>query len=139
MSRLTTSQGLTAWDVAALRFAGAFLTVLPIVLWRGWPRMAPARIPAVPVFAGFGFPLCAYAGYRFAPAAHGATVMAAGLPVAAALLGAAMGQGRISPRRAASLAVVVAGSLLLAVAGGATAADAGAWRGDLLFLAAVTS
>ena len=35
VSRFSTAQAMTSWDVAALRFAGAFLTVLPIVLWRG--------------------------------------------------------------------------------------------------------
>lgn len=140
MSRLTATQGLTAWDVAALRFGGAFLTVLPIALWRGRPRIAAGRIPAVLAFAGFGFPILAYAGYQFAPAAHGATVMAAGLPVATLLLGAALGQERIGRRRAASLTVVVAGSLMLAAwGGGAAVAGPGAWRGDLLFLAAVCS
>jgi drug/metabolite transporter (DMT)-like permease len=123
--------------VAALRFAGAFATVLPIVLWRGPPRIAPERALAVLVFAGFGFPLAAFAGYQLAPAAHGATVMAAGLPVGTALLGLALGLGRISARRALSLGIVVAGSVLLAAVTG----DAweGAWKGDLLFLAAVLS
>jgi drug/metabolite transporter (DMT)-like permease len=140
MSRLTARQGLTPWDVAALRFAGAFLTVLPILAWRRrLPRIAPRRVPAVLVFAGFGFPLAAYAGYQFAPAAHGATVMAAGLPVAALALGAALGMARLTARALVSLGAVVAGSLLLVASGGGAAAGPGAWRGDLLFLAAVGS
>ncbi len=137
VSRLSTAQSMTAWDVAALRFAGAFLTVLPIALWRGPPRIAPARAFAVLASAGFGFPLAAFAGYQLAPAAHGATVMAAGLPVGTALLGLAFGLGRIGGRRALSLCVVVAGSALLAAATGG--AWEGAWKGDLLFLGAVLS
>lgn len=129
---------MTAWDVAALRFAGAFLTVLPIALWRGWPRIPPRRATAVLAFAGFGFPLCAFAGYQLAPAAHGATVMAAGLPLGTALLGLAFGLGRIGGRRALSLGIVVAGSVLLAVATAGGAWE-GAWKGDLLFLGAVFS
>ena len=137
VSRFSVARTMTAWDVAALRFTGAFLTVLPIVLWRGPPRIAPERALAVLVFAGFGFPLFAFAGYRFAPAAHGATVMAAGLPVGMALLGLAFGLGRIGGRRVLSLCLVVAGSVLLAAATGG--AWAGAWKGDLLFLCAVLS
>jgi drug/metabolite transporter (DMT)-like permease len=137
VSRFSTAQAMTSWDVAALRFAGAFFTVLPIVLWRGPPRIAPGRALAVLVFAGFGFPLGAFAGYQLAPAAHGATVMAAGLPVGTALLGSAFGLARIGGRRALSLCVVVAGSVLLAVATGG--AWEGAWKGDLLFLGAVLS
>ena len=137
VSRFSTAQAMTAWDVAALRFAGAFLTVLPIALWRGPPRIAPERALAVLAFAGFGFPLGAYAGYQLAPAAHGATVMAAGLPLGTALLGLAFGLGRVGGRRALSLGVVVAGSVLLAAATGG--AWEGAWKGDLLFLGAVLS
>lgn len=137
MSRVTTRQSLTPWDVAALRYGGSFLCVLPLLAWHGMPRLTAARWAAVLLFAGFGFPVGAYAGYQFAPAAHGATVMAAGLPVAAALLGAALGQSRITGRRAMSLAMVVAGSVLLAQA--TSGIWEGAWRGNLIFLAAVSS
>lgn len=138
VSRFSTAQGMTAWDVAALRFSGAFLTVLPIALWRGPPRIGFAKAIPVLAFAGFGFPLFAFAGYQLAPAAHGATVMAAGLPVGTALLGLLLGTGRIDGRRALGLCVVVAGSALLAAATG-DAAQEGAWRGDLLFVLAVLS
>jgi len=137
MSRLTARQGLTAWDVAALRYAGSFLAVLPLLAWRGAPRVAPRRVPAVVGFAGLGFPVLAYAGYQFAPAAHGAVIMAAGLPVLAALFGMALGLGRIGPWRAASLAIVVAGCVLLGAA--TSGVYAGAWRGDALFLIAACS
>ena len=136
MSRLTARQAMTPWDVAALRYTGAFLAVLPLLAWRGWPRIPPRRLPAILVFAALGFPLCAYAGYRLAPAAEGATVMAAGLPVAAALLGLLAGQGWIGGRRALSLGIVTAGCLVLGQA--TSGVWEGAWKGDLLFLAAVT-
>ena len=120
-----------------LRYAGAFLCVLPLMAARGLPRIAPRRLAAVLVFAGFGFPLGAYAGYQLAPAAHGATVMAAGLPAMTALLGAAAGQGGVTARRIIGLGIIILGSLMLAwVTSGAWE---GAWRGDLLFLAAVSS
>lgn len=136
MSRLTVRQALTPWDVSALRFGGAFLAALPLLLVFGRPRIPARRWPALVLLAGLCFPLCAYAGYQLAPAAQGSTVMAAGLPVAAALLGWLTGQLRIGPRRMLSLAIVVAGCLLL---GQATAGVwEGAWTGTLLFLTAVT-
>ncbi len=137
MSRFTTRQSLTSWDVAALRYAGSFVCVLPLLAWRGLPRIPPPQVAAVLVFAGLGFPILAYLGYRFAPAAHGATVMAAGLPVVATLLSLALGQMRLTGRRVASLALVVLGSLMLAQA--TSGVWAGAWIGDLIFLAAVSS
>jgi drug/metabolite transporter (DMT)-like permease len=146
VSRLGLQSALTPWDLGALRYLGALgagLVVLAVLaarrpggLMAAWPRVPPARLLPVLALAAFGFPLFAYAGYRLAPAAHGATVMAAGLPVVAALFGAALGQTRIGPGRAASLAVVVAGSVLLGVA--TSGVWEGAWRGDLLFFAAVS-
>jgi len=137
VSRFVVRDGLTPWDVAMLRYGGAFLCVLPLLALRGLPRIAPRRLPAILLFAGFGFPIGAYAGYQLAPAAHGATVMAAGLPAVTALLGLAAGLGRLTRRRLAGLAVIIAGSVLLAWT--TSGAWAGAWRGDLLFLAAVSS
>ncbi|MEO3473832.1 DMT family transporter [Roseomonas sp. CAU 1739] len=137
VSRFIVRDGLTPWDVAMLRYAGAFVCVLPLLAWHGLPRIAPRRVPAVLVFAGFGFPLGAYAGYQLAPAAHGATVMAAGLPAVTALLATACGMGRITARRLAGLGIITMGSVLLAWT--TSGAWEGAWRGDLLFLAAVSS
>ncbi|NMJ44289.1 DMT family transporter [Roseomonas sp. JC162] len=137
VSRFVVRETLTPWDVAALRYGGAFLCVLPFLALRGLPRVPVARIPAALVFAGLGFPIMAYAGYRLAPAAHGATIMAAGLPAVTAILAALAGQGMPSRRRMLGIGTIIAGSLLLAVTTGG--AWAGAWRGDLLFLAAVSS
>ena len=137
VSRFVVRDGLTPWDVAMLRYAGAFLCVLPLAFARGRPRIGPRRLAAVLVFAGFGFPLCAYAGYQLAPAAHGATVMAAGLPAMTALFTVAAGLGRVTARRIAGLAVIILGSVLLMWT--TSGAWEGAWRGDLLFLAAVSS
>jgi drug/metabolite transporter (DMT)-like permease len=137
VSRFVVRDTLTSWDVAALRYGGAFLCVLPIVALRGLPRIAPRRLPPVVAFAGFGFPLLAYAGYHLAPAAHGATIMAAGLPAVTALLGVLVGMNRLGGRQALGLGIIVLGSLTLA---GLSGGDwGGAWRGDLLFLAAVSS
>jgi drug/metabolite transporter (DMT)-like permease len=135
ISRATSRETLTAWDLAALRFAGAFLSVLPILAWRGLPAWPWRRVVVVLALAGFGFPLTVYAGYQFAPAAHGAVITAAGLAVVTALLAAALGLTRIGLRQGAALALVAVGGLLLAAAGGG-AAGPDAWRGDLLFLAA---
>ncbi|MBC4017521.1 hypothetical protein H7965_19620 [Siccirubricoccus deserti] len=67
MSRLTASQALTPWDVAALRYGGSFVAVLPLLAWRGLPRIAPARLPVLLVSAGFGFPLMAGAAPLYLP------------------------------------------------------------------------
>jgi drug/metabolite transporter (DMT)-like permease len=114
-SRLSQQQEFTPWDVAALRYGGAFLAALPLAAWLGWPRLPPIRLLAIVATAAFGFPLFAYHGFAFAPAAHGGVMLPG------------------TRRRVLSLGVVACGILLLAAD---TFGDhPGAWRGDLLFLA----
>lgn len=136
-SRMTASQPFTPWDVAALRYAGAFLTALPLVVLRGWPRLRLGRGLALTASAAFGFPLAAYWGFRFAPASHGAVLLPGLLPFLAAFVWWWAFGDRWSWRRTLSLAIVAAGIALLA---SETAASLpGAWRGDLLFTAGCLS
>ncbi len=134
--RVAARSPLTAWDVGALRYAGAALAVLPILALRGLPRFAPHRLAAILATAGIGFPLFAYAGFTMAPAAHAAVIMSAGLPVATSLLAWLLLRERPSPTRLASLLGIVAGALLLAFEAGTVMP--GAWRGDLCYAAAAS-
>ncbi|WP_237213754.1 DMT family transporter [Falsiroseomonas oryziterrae] len=133
-SRLAQAQAFTPWDVAALRYAGSFVAALPLVAIFGLPRLPPHRVAAIVATAAFGFPILAYLGFRFAPAAHGGVLMPGLLPfVTAALFWIVLREGW-TRRRALSLAVVACGIALLA---SDTFGDyPGAWRGDLLFLTA---
>lgn len=133
-ARLSQQQAFTPWDVAALRYGGSFLVALPLVAVFGLPRLPLPRFLAVVATAAFGFPLLAYLGFRFAPAAHGGVLMPGTLPFLTAALGAVLLAEAWTRRRALSLAVVAAGILLLAADTFGTHAEA--WRGDLLFLAA---
>lgn len=135
--RVAARSPLTAWDVGAMRYLGAFLAVLPILALRGLPRMAPHRLAAVVATAGIAFPLSAYAGFTLAPAAHAAVIMSAGLPVATSLLAWIFLREVPSPARLISLGGVLAGVLLLAFEAGP--ALPGAWRGDLCYAAAAFS
>lgn len=131
-SRLSASQSLTPWDVAMLRYVGAFLAALPLAAVLGWPRLPPLRLAALLASAGFGFPILAYHGFTMAPAAHGGVMLPGTLPFLTALLGVLFLGESWTRRRVQSLAVVALGILLLA---GDTFGDhPGAWRGDLLFL-----
>ena len=132
-SRLSQQQDFTPWDVAALRYGGAFLAALPLAAWLGWPRLPPIRLLAIVATAAFGFPLFAYHGFAFALAAHGGVMLPGTLPFLTAALSAVLLAEAWTRRRLLSLAVVACGILLLA---SDTFGDhPGAWRGDLLFLA----
>lgn len=132
-ARLSQKQEMTPWDIAALRYGGAFLGALLLAAWLGWPRLPPWRMAAIVLTAGFGFPLFAYHGFALAPAAHGAVLNAGMLPFYTALLGLVWLNERWSRRRGVSLAVVGLGIGLLAW--DSFGDYPGAWRGDLLFCA----
>ncbi|MEH3085044.1 MAG: DMT family transporter [Xylophilus ampelinus] len=155
VARASAHRSLTPFDLSFLRFAGAALVLLP---W-GW-RLARADRAAgagasslgglsplplrltVPLglFGGLAYGLLAYAGFFFAPAAHAAVLLPGSLPLWTALLAWAALGDPIGRGRAAGLALIVAGDLLV---GGASllAAFAGGsvWKGDLLFMAAAMS
>lgn len=134
VSRFSTRQSLTPWDVAALRYAGAFLSVLPLVARFGWPRLPFGRAAAVVGTSGFAYPLLAYVAFGYAPASHAAVLLAGTLPFIGAGLGAVLGTERWTRGRVASLGVAAAGMALL---GADTMGDhPDAWRGDLMFLTA---
>lgn len=132
-SRLGAKQDFTAWDVAALRYAGSFLAVLPLFAVFGFPRLPPFRLAVIVATAAIGFPILAYHGFSFAPAAHGGVMLPGTLPFLTAALGALVLGERWTRRRVISLVIVAAGIGLLA--SDTFGAHPGAWRGDLLFLA----
>ncbi|WP_426956307.1 DMT family transporter [Muricoccus radiodurans] len=131
--RLAAKQSFTPWDVVALRYAGAFVTVLPLVAIHGLPRPGIWRAAGLVVPAAFVFPLLAYVAFGFAPASHAGVMLPGMLPFLTAALGAAFLGERWTRRRVLSLAVVACGVGLLAA--DTFGGHPGAWRGDLLFLA----
>ena len=134
VGRIAVKQDFTPWDVAAVRYLGAFLLAAPLAWHFGLPRLTPLRLAAVVATAGFGFPIFAYLGFAHAPAAHGAVIMSAGLPVATTILAWALFREEPGRRRIISLAAVTLAALLLAADG--TASPPGAWLGDIYYAAA---
>lgn len=132
VSRFSVRGTLTPWDMAALRFGGAFLAALPLALATGRPRLGAGQAAGIAATAGLGFPLMAFAGFQFAPASHGGVMLPGMLPILTALLFRLVLGTRWTAAQFASLGLVAAGVGLLAHE---TFGDhPGAWRGDLLLL-----
>jgi drug/metabolite transporter (DMT)-like permease len=137
VSRAGATGVLTGWDLAALRHAVAFAVLSPFAAGGSLAAVPWAQSVALALFAGLGFPLCAYAGFSLAPAAHGAVLLPGALPFATALVARLWLGERVGRERALSLGLVAVGIACLAGVGFLD--TPGAWRGDLLFLAGTTS
>lgn len=131
---LSTGVRLTPWDLGALRYSISF--VIAAVAWlAGYGRGLPWRRGlATAVLAGLCFPLPAYVGFTFAPAAHGAVILSGTLPFLVAIGMWATSGAHWSRMRLLSLLVLLAGILLLGIEAYVRGARPGAWRGDLLFV-----
>lgn len=85
MSRIGAKQDLSAWDITALRFATAFVVLLPIQIWRRELRfLLDSRFFALALLGGVGYSCTVYSGFSFAPAAHAAIWLNGFLPVSTA-------------------------------------------------------
>jgi drug/metabolite transporter (DMT)-like permease len=123
--------------LAALRFGAGFAVLLPcaVLLRSRWP---PAR--DWPGVAGLGvlyFGLCFVLfnwGLCYTTAARGALAMST-LPLLTMLAGALLGVERLTARRSLGVSIAIGGTTL-ALIGGLATAPAGAWRGDVIVLAA---
>lgn len=86
MSRLGAKQDLTAWDITALRFATAFVVLMPIQLWRReLAFLLDKRILWLALLGGVGYSCAVYSGFSYAPAAHAAIWLNGFLPLATAI------------------------------------------------------
>lgn len=86
MSRIGAKQALSAWDITALRFATAFIILVPIQLWRReWQYLFDRRILVLAFLGGIGYSCAVYSGFSYAPAAHAAIWLNGLLPVATAV------------------------------------------------------
>ncbi|WP_338699660.1 MULTISPECIES: DMT family transporter [unclassified Bradyrhizobium] len=140
-----TSIGATRYLVGAIdplaigsfRFGIGVLPLLPLALLqrRSWP---PRR--DWPGVAGLGllffaaFPILFNASLIFTTAARGALALST-LPLLTMLVGAALGAEPLTARKTTGVLVTILGVSLALLSGLATA-PVGAWRGDLLMVAA---
>lgn len=138
MAKAGVSAGLTATDIAFLRFAVAGLVMLPWLLRHGlrdcagvgWLRAGALALTAGPVFI-----LVGVGGYAFAPLAHGAVLQPAAVTIASAVLAVLFLRDRPPAARLLGLGVMLGGLALIAgpglLSGGSRTAI-----GDGMFLAA---
>jgi drug/metabolite transporter (DMT)-like permease len=140
VSQLGIGSGLSALDLAFLRYAPAGLILLPWLL-RNTPRSLAGigwfRGSILAVFIGPPFVLVGTSGFHFAPLAHGAVIQLGMVTLMGIVLSAVVSRERLTARRLVGLAVIIAG-LGITAGPGMLSVGSDVWKGDLLFAVAGT-
>jgi drug/metabolite transporter (DMT)-like permease len=137
VARSGTVAGYSPLDLAVLRYGAAALVLLPFA-WRARRLLAGIGLPKLLGLVATGGAMNALLfgwGLIYAPASHGGTIA----PITAAVMGAVLAVPLLGERptrgRAVALAVIASGVLLIGWDGiGGT--HPGAWRGDIILVAA---
>lgn len=123
--------------LGSLRFGIGFVLLLPLGVLKGsgWPRRAdwPGTAALGLLFFGL-FPILFNASLQFTTAARGALALST-LPLLTMLAASALHVESLTLRKTAGVLIAMSG-VALALASGLSMAPAGAWRGDLLMMAA---
>ena len=123
--------------IGSFRFGIGFLLLLPLTLLKGGKWPARGDWPAT---AGLGllffalFPILFNASLIFTTAARGALALST-LPLLTLVVGAALGSEPLTTPKTVGVLIAIAG-VAVALLAGLSTAPAGAWRGDLLMIAA---
>ncbi len=133
ISRVGVQTSLSPFDLVALRLGVGGVLMLPVLLRYGLGHLQLWQAIVLAMLAGPGFALFAFTGYQFAPAAHGAAILAGAIPLfAAPLAWIALGE-RLRRWQIVGLIVIVTGVALL-TGDSFTGLTGLIWRGDLLFI-----
>jgi drug/metabolite transporter (DMT)-like permease len=115
-ARLAVTQGVTPFDLAALRFATAGLILLPWVLMRGLSDMAGVgwrKALVLALFIGPIFFMTNMGGYLFAPLAHGTVILPATFTVVGIIFARLFFGEAISLNKAVGAGIVILGLLVI--------------------------
>ena len=155
VARASARHNLTSFDISFLRYVAAACVLIPVGIWLvkkravsdstlpSWLGMSPASFKTTALIgsiAGIAYPILAYSGFFFAPAAHASVLLPGSLPLWTTLIALLILKTPITAMRAVGLAMILAGDLFVGGASLLKAFDGGdVWVGDLLFLGASCS
>jgi len=123
--------------IGSFRFGIGFLLLLPVTLLKGdrWPaRQDWLGATGLGVLYFALFPILFNASLIFTTAARGALALST-LPLLTMVVGAALGSEALTARKSIGVLITMLG-VALALLSGLASAPSGAWRGDLLMVAA---
>lgn len=133
-ARFSLREHLTASDIVSLRFAGAALFFLPVLLKAGAGRLGALgwrKAGLLALLTGLPYPLIINHGLTYAPAAHAAALSPASIVFFTFLLSRLVFEDKVSNASMIGIGAVILGLLLFVFPAGVVAGDT--LRGDLLF------
>jgi drug/metabolite transporter (DMT)-like permease len=136
LGRLGGKTGLTGWDIVALRLGVASLVLLPFSLnfppgtWRN------PRLWVMASLGGLMFLVFVYAGFKYAPAAHGGVLLPGIQGLLITAIGWSMLGQRPSRQRLWGLVPITLGVACIATPQFSGPPSPDAWLGDALLLGA---
>tara|TARA_R110002110_G_scaffold85816_1_gene223401 strand:+ start:157747 stop:158646 length:900 start_codon:yes stop_codon:yes gene_type:complete len=136
--RLSVQFTLTPFDLTTLRVCVAGIIFFPWLLKHGLGGISFWQALLLAMTAGPGFSVFAFGGYMFAPAAHGATILAGTLPLFTAPLAWWLIGERMGTWRVLSVTMIFAGAMFL-VLDASESGTSNEWLGDLSFFIGATS
>jgi drug/metabolite transporter (DMT)-like permease len=127
---------LDGWDLVFLRYAVSGPVFLPLFwsrrqYWLGERRWLKAI--ALAAIAGPGMVFLTMTGFAYAPLEHGAVLNPAFAAIGSIALAVLVGRSALRSHHVVGLLLLVVGLVSIS---GAGASQPGAWRGDVLFIAA---
>jgi drug/metabolite transporter (DMT)-like permease len=131
LTRLVAATTLPPAELAMLRFVVAGAVSAPWVLRHGLGGLGLGRAVFLAVFAGLGFTLFAYTGFRFAPASHAGALMTGTLPLWTVVLAWPVLGERLTGFKLAGIALTLTGVAVIALP--ALAAGGDTVLGDACF------
>jgi drug/metabolite transporter (DMT)-like permease len=123
--------------LGVFRFGTGFLILLPVALLMRsrWPQGRDwIAVALLGILFFFAFSVLFNLAYSYTTAARGALTLST-MPLTTMLVGAALGVEKITTRKTAGVLIAMAG-VFLALMLGLSDAPIGAWRGELVMLAA---
>ena len=134
VSRIANDSGLTIYDLAAMRYGLAALVAVPLCLYyKPWRGLRLTQIALLSFILGPVYILFLFAGFLYAPAAHGGIFMNGVLPLFSIFFGIVLVRTAPSLRQVLGATLILASAIVLAWDAVVTS-GVNAWIGDLFFV-----
>jgi len=134
ISRIANDSGLTIYDLAAMRYGLAALVAVPLCLYyKPWRGLRLTQVALLSFILGPVYILFVFAGFLYAPAAHGGIFMNGVLPLFSILFGIILVRTAPSLRQVLGATLILASAIVLAWDAVVTS-GVNAWIGDLFFV-----